>query len=127
MNLKYRRDKTTLNHVIQLTQEKDFMSRGKLEKKALLSFLARSKNGEVSALLCSVLKKWSILSMAKQNETRLCAVSALETMATPEAMDIIKEGTKIRNKTIRNACNLALRRIAKKDKPNQSLSSERSA
>ena len=126
MNLKYRRDKTTLNHVIQLTQEKDFMSRGKLEKKALLSFLARSKNGEVSALLGSVLKKWSILSMAKQNETRLCAVSALETMATPEAMDIIKEGTKIRNKTIRDACNLALRRIAEKDKPNQTLKSKRS-
>jgi hypothetical protein len=48
-------------------------------------------------------------------------------MATPEAMDIIKEGTKIRNKTIRNACNLALRRIAKKDKPNQTLKSKRSA
>ncbi len=124
MNLKYRRDKTTLNHVIQLTQEKDFMSRGKLEKKALLSFLARTKNGEVGALLGSMLKKWSILSMAKQNETRLCAVSALETMATPEAMDIITEGTKIRNKTIRNACTIALRKIAKRDKPNQILSSE---
>jgi HEAT repeat protein len=127
MNLKYRRDKTTLNHVIQLAQEKDFMSRSKLEKKALLSFLARTKNGEVGVLLQSMLKKWSILSTAKQNETRLCAVSALEAMATPEAMDIIKEGTKIRNKIIRNACNLALRRIAKKDKPNQILISDRSA
>jgi hypothetical protein len=107
-----------------LAQEKDFMSRSKLEKKALLSFLARTKNGEVSTLLGFMLKKWSILSTAKQNETRLCAVTALETMATPEAMDIIKEGTKIRNKTIRNACNLALRRIAKKDKPNQILISE---
>ncbi len=127
MNLKYRRDKATLNHVIQLTQEKDFMSRSKLEKKALLSFLARTKNGEVSTLLGSMLKKWSILSSSKQNETRLCAAAALETMATPEAMDIIKEGTKIRNKIIRNACNLALRRIAKKDKPNQILNSRRSA
>jgi len=126
MNLKYRRDKTTLNHVIQLAQEKDFMSRSKLEKKAVLSFLARTKNGEVSTLLGSMLKKWSILSTAKQNETRLCAVSALETMATPEAIDIIKEGTNIRNKTIRNACNLALGRIAKKDKPNQILNSDRS-
>jgi len=127
MNLKYRRDKTTLNHVIQLAQEKDFMSRGKLEKKALLSFLARAKNGEVSTLLGSMLKKWNILSITKQNETRLCAVTALETMATPEAMDIIKEGTKIRNKTIRDACNLALRRIAEKDKPNQILNSKRGA
>jgi hypothetical protein len=127
MNLKYRGDKTTLNHVIQLAQEKDFASKSKLEKKALLNFLASTKNGEVSALLHSMLKKWSILSTSKQNETRLCAVSALETMATPEAVDIIKEGTKMRNKTIRNACSLALRKIAKKDKPNQISISERSA
>ncbi len=73
-----------------------------------------------------MLKTWNILSINKQNETRLLAVAALETMATPEAMDIIKEGTKIRNKTIRNACNLALRRIANKDKPNQALKSKRS-
>jgi len=127
MNLKYRGDKATLKYVMQLAQEKDFTNKGKLEKKALLSFLARTKNNEVSALLRSMLKKWSILSSSKQNETRLCAVSALETMATPEAVDIIKEGIKIRNKTIRNACNLALRRIVKKDKPNQILISEPSA
>jgi len=127
MNLKYRGDKATLKYVLQLAQEKDFMSRSKLEKKALLSFLARTKNGEVSALLRSMLKKWSILSSSKQNETRLCAVSSLETMATPEAVDIIKEGTKIRNKIIRNACSIALRRIAKKDKPSQISISERSA
>jgi len=127
MSLKYRGGKATLNHVMQIAQEKKFMNRSKLEKKALLNFLASTKNGEVSALLRFILKKWSIFSMSKQNETRLCAVSALETMATPEALDIIKEGTKIRNKTIRNACSLALRRIAKKDKPNQISISERSA
>jgi len=112
MNLKYRGDKATLKFVLQLAQEKDFSNKSKLEKKALLNFLARAKNGEVIALLNSILKKWSILSTAKQNETRLCAVSALETMATPEAVEILKEGAKMRNKTIRNACSLALRRIA---------------
>jgi hypothetical protein len=127
MNLKYRGNKAALNSVMQLVQEKDFTNKGKLEKKALLNFLARTKNGEVIALLHSTLKKWSILSASKQNETRLCAVSALENMATPEAVETLKEGTKIRNKTIRNACNLALRRIAKKDKPNQISISERSA
>ena len=127
MNLKYLGDKTTLNYVIQLAQEKDFKSRSKQEKKAILYFLASTKNGEVSAFLGSILKKWSIFSMSKQNETRICAVSALETMATPESVDILKEGTKIRNRTIRNACNLALRKIAKKDKPNQISISKQSA
>ena len=123
MNLKYLGDKTALNDVIQLAQEKDFKSRSKLEKKAILDFLASTKNGEVSALLGSILKKWSIFSMSKQNETRICAVSALEIMATPEAVDIIKEGTKMRNRIIHQACKLALKKIAKKDKPNQTLTS----
>jgi len=127
MNLKYHGNKTTLDYVMQLVQEKDFNNKSKLEKKALLNFLARTKNGEVSALLQSMLKKWSILSTAKQNETRICAVSALETMATPEAVDIIKEGTNIRNKSVRDACRLALKKLAKKDKPSQILIGEQNA
>ncbi len=127
MNLKYLGDKTTLGYVLQLAQEKDFKDRTKLEKKALLNFLANIKNAEVSALLRSILKKWSILSRSKQNETRLCAVSALKAMATPEAVDILKEGTKIRNRIIRQACKLALKKIAPKDKPNKILIGEQGA
>jgi hypothetical protein len=127
MNLKYYGNKTTLDYVMQLVQEKDFNNKGKLEKKALLNFLAHTNNGDVRALLHSMLKKGNILSTAKHNETRMCAVSALETMATPEAVDIIKEGTKIRHKAIRNACSLALRKITKKDKPNKIHTSEQSA
>jgi hypothetical protein len=113
MNLKYYGDKATLDYVMQLAQEKDFTNKSKLEKKALLNFIAHAKKSEVVALLHFMLKKWSILSTSKQNDTRLCAVSALETMATPEAVDIIKEGTKMRNKTICNACRLALKRMEK--------------
>jgi hypothetical protein len=40
-------------------------------------------------------------------------------MGTPEAEDIIREGTKMRNKAIRNACGLALKKIATQDKPNE--------
>jgi HEAT repeat protein len=127
MNLRPGRDKTTLNYVMQLVQEKDFNNKGKLEKKALMNYLASTKNGEVIVLLEAILKKWSILSTSKHNETRLCAISALATMATPEAVEIIKEGTKMRNKAIRNACSLALKKIDIKDKPNQALISEQSA
>jgi hypothetical protein len=48
-------------------------------------------------------------------------------MATPEAVDIIKEGTQMRNKAIRNACSLALKKIDIKDKPNKIHTSEQSA
>ncbi len=124
MNLKYLGDKKTLDYVLQLAQEKDFKKRGKLEKKALLNFLAGTKSPEVSALLRSILKKWSIFSRSKQTETRLCAVSALEAMATPGAVDIIEEGTKIRNRIVRQACKLALSKIAPKKEYSQILMGE---
>ena len=64
-------------------------------------------------------KKRKIFFPYKTNETRLCAVSALGVMATPEAADILKEGTKIRNKAIRQACNLALTKIASEEEPKE--------
>ena len=112
LSLQYLGDNEISGSVTQLAKNKDFKKRSRVEKKALLNFLAKTKNSEICSLLQSHLKKWSILFRAKQNETRLCAVSALETMATPEAVEALKEGTKLRNKKIRRACNLSLRKIA---------------
>ncbi len=112
MNLKHAEDAETFNYVLQLAQQKDFKERRKPEKKALLEFLATAKSEEVSFLFKSILKKWSLFSMTKQNETRLCAVPALELMATHEARKILEEGTKIRNRAIRTACKMALRKLS---------------
>lgn len=112
LSLKYFGDNKISDSVMQLAINKDFKKRSKVEKKALLNFLAKTKKPEICSLLRSLLKKWSILSRAKQNETRLCAVSALETMATPEAVRALKEGIQLRNGKIRRACNLSLRKMA---------------
>jgi len=100
-NLKYFGDDATLDYVKQMAHEKDFREKNKREKEAILKFLAGTKSGEISDFLRSILKKRKIFFPYKTNETRLCAVSALGVMATPEAADILKEGTKIRNKAIR--------------------------
>jgi HEAT repeat protein len=81
--------------------------------------LASTKSGEVGAFLRSILKKGKIFFPYKTNETRLCAVSALGVMATPEAADILKMGTKIRNKAIRTACKYALENIASEEQPEE--------
>lgn len=112
MNLKHDEDSEIFNYVLELAKQKDFKERKRLEKKALLEFLASAKSKEVSALFKSILKKWSLFSMAKQNETRLCTVPALELMATHEAQKILEEGTKIRNRAIRTACKIALRKLS---------------
>ncbi|GAI46972.1 unnamed protein product, partial [marine sediment metagenome] len=111
-SLKYLKDDDTLDYVKQMAHEMDFREKSKREKEAILKFLASTKSGEISAFLQSILKKGKIFFPYKTNETRLCAVSALGVMATPEAADILKLGIKIRNKAIRTACKFALGKIA---------------
>jgi HEAT repeat protein len=123
-NLKYLKADATLDHVKQMAHVKDFREKSEREKEAILKFLARTKSGEAGAFLRSILKKGKIFFPYKTNETRLCAVSALGVMATPEAADILKEGTKIRNKAIRNACKYALVNIASKKEPEEETKEE---
>ena len=123
-NLKYLGDSATLDYVKQMAHEKGFREKSKREKKAILKFLASTKSGEISDFLRSLLKKRKIFFPYKTNETRLCVVSALGVMATPEAADILKEGTKIRNKAIRQACNHALVKIASEEEPKEETKEE---
>ena len=123
-NLKYLGDDATLDYVKQMAHEKDFREKSKREKEAILKFLASTKSGEISAFLRSILKKGKIFFPYKTNETRLCAVSALGVMATPEAADILKEGTKIRNKAIRNACKYTLGKIASEEESKEEIKEE---
>jgi len=110
-SLKYYGDKTTFDYILELAKRRDFKKRSKTEKKALLKFLAKSRSEEVYSLLSSFLKKWTIFSTSVHNEMRLSAVYALETMANPKAAKILKEGTRVRNKTVREACRLSLMRL----------------
>lgn len=126
-NLKYLKDDATLDYVKPMAHVKDFREKSKREKEAILKFLASSKSGEISAFLRSILKKGKIFFPYKTNETRLCAVSALGVMATPEAADILKEGTKIRNKAIRSACKYALVNIASEEEPEEDAKEEQGA
>ena len=110
-SLKYYGDKTTFDYVLELAKKRDFKKRNRTEKKALLKFLAKSQSEEVYSLLRLFLKKWTIISTSVQNEMRLSAVYALEAMANPKAAKILKEGTRMRNKTVREACRLSLMRL----------------
>jgi len=123
-NLKYLGDSATLDYVKQMANEKGFREKGKREKEAILKFLASTKSKEISAFLRSLLKKRKIFFPYKTNETRLCAVSALGVMATPEARNILKEGTKIRNKAIREACNHTLVRVASEEESKEETKEE---
>ena len=127
LGLKRCEDQTTISRLMQIAEKRDFKERLIKEKRVLLEYLAETQSQEVSTLLRSILKKWSIFYKTKQNETRLCAVPALEKMAIPEARRILEEGAKSRNKTIRKACCLSLRKITQNFESNKILSGEQSA
>ena len=115
LSLKHLGDRATFNKVMELVKEKGFKEKIRIEKAALLSYLATSKEDEdnVYHLLSSILMRWSFFPASKRTETRLCAVSVLADTATLEAMEILKKGTKVLNRSIRHACQLQLREIAR--------------
>jgi hypothetical protein len=114
LNLKYLGDKATFNKVRGVVKKKGFKERNRIEKTALLKYLATSEVEEdkVYDLLSFMLRKWSFFPASKNTETRLCVVSALADIATPEAVEILKKGTKVLNPTVRRACKLQLMKIA---------------
>jgi hypothetical protein len=116
-NMKYAGDKETVDFILDLAADKEFRKRTRVEKKALLNFLASAQKNEVYDLFRSILKKWSFFSAPSQNETRLAAVSALEKVATPEARQVLEVGTGVFGRTVREACQMALSRMASGEKP----------
>jgi HEAT repeat protein len=122
LGLKYFRDEDIFEHVLELAKGKDFLARSRMEKKALLNFLALSQSRDVCAFLRFLMRKRSFFSNAKLVETRLCAVQSLEIMATSEALRSLKEGTKFWNRAVRQACKRALKRLTSKDSSREILS-----
>lgn len=116
-NLKYVGDKETFDYIVDLAVDKEFRKRTKVEKKALLSFLASAQKEVVYDLYRSILKKWKLFSAHSHNETRIAVVSALEKVATPEARRVLEEGTRVFGKSVREACTLALSRMDSGKKP----------
>ncbi len=110
--LRYFGDSSILKPVMKIAERKTFKKKSREEKQAFLDFLGRSKNQEACEFLQAIIKKSSFFRRSKHNETRLCAISSLEKMGTPEAFQVLNEGMLSRTKKIREACRLALNRLS---------------
>ena len=118
-NLKYLGDQEVFEFVLELAKDKEFRKRTRVEKSSMLSYLAGAKNDEVYTLFRSFLKKWSLFSAGRQNETRFCVVSALEAHPSPRAGEVLEEGTKVFGRSVRQACRLALSQMEHRVEPLQ--------
>lgn len=116
LNLHHIEDNSTISHILKWVAQKEFLRKSGEEKAAALKFLAKTQNEEAYTYFLKLFRKlpsWlSSLFSTRSLETGLCAVSALEKIGTPKAMEILQEGIKARNKKIKNACLQALEKIA---------------
>jgi HEAT repeat protein len=102
--LQWMHDKSTLEQVVRLARNKRFYTKSPKEQSAIFNYLARTKTPEALDTLSKALRKSSPFSKAKYEETQLCAVQALETLATPEAFEALGKGMKSSNKRVAEAC-----------------------
>ncbi len=116
-NLKYLGDQEVFEFVLELAKDKEFLKRTRVEKSSMLNYLASAQNEQAYVLFRSFLKKWSLFSAAKQNETRFCVISALEAHPSPQAREVLQEGTKVFGRSVRQACRVALSQMEHKAEP----------
>ena len=109
--LQWFRDKSTLDQVIRLTADKHFHKKSLQEQSAVLHFLAKTKTPEALEALRKALKKTSLFSKIKYEAMQVCAAQALESFASPEAMDILRAGLNNSNTIVADACRKALTKM----------------
>jgi hypothetical protein len=104
-------DKDLMNAAIHLGSAKNFHTKSLREKEALLKALGRVRSDDVCDFLRVLLRKSNFLKKAKIEESRLCAIRGLETIATPKAVEVLSAGAERAKKKIKIACGEALDRL----------------
>jgi len=97
--------------LIGIASAKSFRRKTSWEKEAVLKALARSRADEACAVLLGLIKRWSLFGRAKMLETRLCAIQALATMATPAAVAALKGQARRRPNILRMEIRAALKQM----------------
>jgi len=98
--------------LIEIASAKSFRRKTSGEKEAVLKALARSRTDEACAVLLKRIKRSSLFGRAKVLETRIYAIQALATMATPAAVAALKGQARRRPNILRMEIRAALKQLA---------------
>ncbi len=101
-------EEMVLKRMVKMVPSRKFRRLTPKLRIAILSFLVRSGNDEALEAVRRAMEKSGLLARTDRLLTRLCAVEALNRVRTPEAMELLREGSKSSNKKIREACQKAL-------------------
>lgn len=106
-----------------MIRQKGFNKKNMIEKKTWVDFLRRTGSDDVVKVLRKLLKYRSWFRRKQNDELKVYVASALGSIATESAMEVLLEGTEMKNKKVSSACRHALQR-ARRTKMEQKTAKE---
>ncbi|MGH7830396.1 MAG: HEAT repeat domain-containing protein, partial [Candidatus Binatia bacterium] len=104
-----RKVKEALSSLLEILSAKDFETKGLSEKEAIFEAVGQIGGDRAIPHLQRFLAgKWTLFRDAKVEETAGCAAAALQKIGSPSAMEALREGSRSKNKGIREACSQAI-------------------
>ncbi len=108
-NMRILADSTLMSALEDLVRGKHFDKKTLAERQAVFDLLGRTRSPAAYDLLQGLLRKGlGFLGRTEKVSTRLCLIQALERFPTPRAREILNQGARLRNRTLRLACQTAL-------------------
>jgi HEAT repeat protein len=104
-----------VERLLEAISEPQFKDRDLYEKKEIFDALGRVGENKILSMLQKILKQrtWLRIHKGRIEELKLCAIIALKRIKTPEAIKVLQEGTRLKNKNVREACARVLNEIEK--------------
>jgi HEAT repeat protein len=104
-----------VEHLLETISAVHFKDRDLYEKKEIFDALGRVGGNKILPAMQKILKQraWFRIHKGRIEELQLCAIIALKRVKTPEAMKLLREGARLRNKNVREACTRVLNELEK--------------
>lgn len=109
-NLQYSDDKSVIQKVCNIVENKDFLNKETAEQLVLINFLGKSKSNSAVSTLRKILNIGGLFSGSKNDAIRIASAHALGEIGSKTAMEALKKGSMIRRKKISKVCKTLLQK-----------------
>lgn len=106
------KDNFVAEQVALFSLSRNFKSKSKKEKQAVLNILGRDKTKNAYESLEKIIGNLSLLSGPKNVGTGLCAIQTLKEINSPESRRILKDATQSKNRKIKEASGSVLKNLS---------------
>ena len=96
--------------ILRKIESKDFITRPFYEKRELMVNACKADPARGVPLLRRMLERSSFFQREKNKETRQCAAMALGELGTLDALEVLRDLQKSKNRVVRDACRLSLKK-----------------